>query len=204
MSILTDITADLDWREKEIASMRLLLSSPGITVAQKKVLLRAAWALLYAHYEGFCKNTLTAFYDWACRSGVVCNNLPSNTKLLALDKKLKSLKNLPNLNLIDEIAKFDSDSLLGTPQFPEVNTNSNLYPNVLIDLMKDADLNIDRVLEHRAKIKTLVERRNKIAHGESNFIDDVSYYLTYEHSVYDVIYDLAFQVDNRLSKSPYV
>lgn len=204
MSVLTDITGDLDWREKEIASMRILLLSPGITVAQKKVLLRAAWALLYAHYEGYCKNTLTAFYDWACRSRVVCKDLPQNTKLLALEKKLKKLKNLPNLNLLDEIVNFDNDNLLVTPQFPEVSTSSNLYPNVLIDLLTAADLNPDRVLEHREKLKTLVSRRNKIAHGEYNIIDDVTYYLTFERVVYDVMYDLAFQVDNRLSMPPYV
>ena len=38
MDILDAISQDLDWREKEIGTMRLLLSSTGITSGQKKVL----------------------------------------------------------------------------------------------------------------------------------------------------------------------
>jgi hypothetical protein len=53
MAIIDDISRDLDWREAEIASMRLLLNRKDISAKQIEVLLRAAWALLYAHYEGF-------------------------------------------------------------------------------------------------------------------------------------------------------
>lgn len=203
MSILNTITSDLDWREKEIANMRLLLLSTEITATQKKVLLRAAWAMLYAHYEGFCKNTLTAFYDFVCNSGVHCVKLPETTKLLALEASLKKLRSLPSSNLLDEIVNFENNNLSVTPEFQEVKS-SNLYPNILIDFLTDADLSIDKVEEHRTKLKTLVSRRNSIAHGENNFIEGVPYYLTFESAVYDVIYDLALQVDSRLTSPPYI
>jgi hypothetical protein len=203
MNILETISRDLDWREREIAAMRLLLSSAEITNGQRQGLLRAAWAMLYAHYEGFCKNTLATFYDVITSSGIACRDLPQSTRLFALGDRLRHLKNMPNGDLFGEIVSFQLHHLSVSPQFPDVDTQSNLWPSVLIDLLEAADLNADKVKEHEIKLKTLVSRRNKIAHGENNIISEVGYYRTYEDAVYDVMYDLAIQVDTRLSLPPY-
>lgn len=37
MNILDSVSQDLNWREAEIAAMRILLSSPGVSSVQKKV-----------------------------------------------------------------------------------------------------------------------------------------------------------------------
>lgn len=204
MNILDAITNDLEWREGEIASIRLLLSSPGITSGQKRGLLRAAWALLYAHYEGFCKNTLITFYDSISRSGIICKDLPHSTKIFALEKKLRTMRNMTDCDLLSEITDFETCCLSLSPQFPDIDTQSNLWPSVLIDLMETADLRTEKVREHEIKLKTLVRRRNEIAHGENNIIEEIEYYNTYESAVYDVLYDLALQVDYRLSAPPFV
>jgi hypothetical protein len=203
MSILDTISNDLDWREKEIGAIRVLLASRGITTGQKQGLLRAAWAMLYAHYEGFCKNTLTAFFAAIAESGIACRDLPQTTKLFALRDSLKRLKHMSNEDLLDSIISFQTSDLSDYPQFPGVDTQSNLWPHVLIDLLDLADLSTEKVREHEIMLKRLVSRRNKIAHGEKNIIAEVEYYRTYEDAVYDVMYDLAIQVDNRLSSPPY-
>ena len=195
---------DLNWRESEIAYMRILLSNTEASVIQKKTLLRAAWAMLYAHYEGFCKNTLSLFFDEAKRRDLTCAELPKSTQVLALRRVVKSVRSLPDLEFIDCIRSFRSSHLESKPSFPEVETDSNLYPDTLIKLMSEADLATGIVSENRLKLNTLVSRRNKIAHGEKNFIEEVEYYHGYEKAVYDVIYDLAYQVDSRLSEKPYV
>jgi hypothetical protein len=46
--------------------------------------------------------------------------------------------------------------------------------------------------------------RNNIAHGEKNIIPEFSYYKSYEDAVYEVIYDLVFQVEARLKQHPYI
>jgi len=48
-SPLDVISDDLDWREAELGSLKLLLSRNDVSEHQKLVLLRASWALLYAH-----------------------------------------------------------------------------------------------------------------------------------------------------------
>jgi len=203
MNILDTISRDLDWREAEIASMRILLSSPELTAGQKQGLLRASWALLYAHYEGFCKNTLITFYDVISKSDITCGDLPHPTKLFAVGKTLTKIRNMNDNDLLSEIADFESSRLSVKPTFPDVDTDSNLWPSVLIKLMDTANLNPAIVRKHEIQLKTLVHRRNKIAHGENNIITEVGYFNTYEKAVYDVIYDLALQVEERLSLSPY-
>lgn len=200
---LETISKDLDWRESEIAGMRILLSSPAISEGQRKGLLRAAWAMLYAHYEGFCKESLTVFYSAICASGAACSELPQPTKLHALEKKMGHLRQMTSNELLEAILSFNSCHLEKSPSFPDVDTKSNLWPNVLIDLLESADLSPGKVAEHQLKLKTLVSRRNEIAHGKNNFITDVPYYLTFENAVYDVMYDLALQIDNRLRMPPY-
>ena len=203
MSVLDSLTRDLDWRETEIASMRLLLLSGSVSANQNKVLLRAAWALLYAYYEGFCKNALTTFFDAAQGSGVKCSALPSPMKIHALGDALRRLRNLPNPDCLAEIESFSGSYLDKTPKFPEVDTRSNLWPNVLVELMEVADLSPAKVQEHHVKLVTLVARRNGIAHGENNMISEFAYYKSYEDVVYEVIYDLAYQVEEKLQHVPF-
>ncbi|WP_111267837.1 MAE_28990/MAE_18760 family HEPN-like nuclease [Marilutibacter maris] len=203
MSVLDSITRDLDWRETEIASMRLLLLSKSVTSSQSAVLLRAAWALLYAHYEGFCKNALNIFFDAAQGSGIKCADLPNPMKVLALNDAFVKLRNLPISVFLGEIESFSTSYLDQIPEFPEVDTRSNLWPSVLIELMKSADLSPAKVEEHQAKLSTLVARRNGIAHGENNIIPEFKYYKSYEDVVYEVIYDLAFQIEEKLQGVPF-
>ncbi|WP_367379441.1 MAE_28990/MAE_18760 family HEPN-like nuclease [Sphingobium sp. SA916] len=90
------------------------------------------------------------------------------------------------------------------PDFPEVDTKSNLWPNVLEDLLKDADIELISLEENRVKIKTLVQRRNNIAHGKRDIVTEISYYRGFENAVYDVMYEMALKIDERLNAAPYV
>lgn len=203
MSILDDITRDLDWREGEIASMRLLLSRADLSPLQRETLLRAAWALLYAHYEGFCKTSLSLFYDEVTKLCLECSALPAPTQAIALESVVKELKNMTTTEALDAIRLFDVNHYCSQPLFGDVNTKSNLWPDLLIDLLRDADLHSDLVQHHWIRLRTLVSRRNDIAHGKQSLIKEVDYYIEYEQAVYDVMYDIALRIDSRLKLPPY-
>lgn len=202
-TILDAITEELGWRESEIATMRLLLEKSNTNEAQNLVLLRAAWALLYAHYEGFCKNVLTIYYEQIERLPVRCNELPESTKTLALRSSLKTLRSLGDHRLLQRIEQFPHRELISAPRFPEVETRSNLGPDILRNILLEADLDTAMVDRHEQKLKTLVARRNGIAHGERNMISENRYYNGFEEAVYDIMYDIAYQIEDRLSRYPY-
>lgn len=204
MKAIDTISHDLDWREREIASMRILITGDGLTQSQRKALLRAAWAMLYAHYEGFIKNTLTVFYDEAAKATEKCENLPSETRAFALKDALKNLRNLKYGEMLSSIEQFHIEYLTSPPVFPTVDTDSNLWPHTLVKLLNVADLSTQTVEKHAPMLRTLVSRRNSIAHGEKTFINDLPYYLEFEAAVYEVLYDVALQVDTRLSQPPYI
>jgi hypothetical protein len=184
--------------------MKLLIQQSGITQKQKQVLLRAAWAILYAHYEGFTKFCLTLFYGEVSRRIAHCELLPKRTKEFALGKIVKKMKGLPTGDVIDEMEKFVAVTLKKQPMFPEIDTESNLWPNTLESLFENADLSAEIVTRHAQKVKTLVARRNGIAHGELDIINDVEYYLSFEEVVYQIMYTLIFMIDERLEREPYM
>ncbi len=197
------ITDDLSWREAELGSLKLLLSRNDVSEHQKVVLLRASWALLYAHYEGFTKTSLTVFYEFAKQAVNDCGSLPLKTRLFALESKLKSIRGLPSEGFLNEIEDLSVSTNGIRPNFPEINTKSNLWPNVLRDLLSDADITISALDEHRVKISTLVQRRNNIAHGKRDIVAELSYYRGFESAVYDIMYEMAFKIDERLNRAPY-
>lgn len=205
MAILNDLSRDLDWRESEIASMRIVLSRGDLSNTQYQALLRAAWAMLYAHYEGFAKYCLTLFFAEIARRAIPCIDLPSKARAFVLGPKIKQLRTLGPDELLEELTHFRTRHLLPpAPTFPDVDTRANLWPETLIELLDAADLRSDVVARHRDKLNTLVARRNGIAHGEKSFIAEFSYYRGFENAVYDVMYDLVFQIDERLSATPYL
>lgn len=203
MSPLDQITQDLNWRESELGSLKILLTRRDLSSTQREVLLRAAWAMLYAHYEGFVKFSLTVFYEEAEKRIDRCDQLPKETRVMALGNTLKKLKSLPAIDLLDEIENFEITYNHKTPSFPDVNTGSNLWPNILEELLKSANLKDTVVKEHRYQLRTLVSRRNDIAHGKQDIIPEVEYYFGFENAVYQVMYNLAFVIDERLKSSPY-
>jgi MAE_28990/MAE_18760-like HEPN len=204
MNPLDLLSKDLDWREAELGSLKLLLARADTTDHQKLVLLRSCWALLYAHYEGFVKTALTIFYSEASKRVADCGSLPEGTKIFALANSLRKMRSHSDTELLKEIEGFAVKFINQKPGFPEVDTKSNLWPNVLEDLLSNADLALNTLEQNRIRLRTLVARRNDIAHGKNELIKEVDYYRQYEASVYDVMYELAFCVDDRLRRPPYI
>lgn len=200
MTPLAEIERDLDWRESELAVLKILLANNDLSEREKLVLFRAAWSLLYAHYEGFCKFSLTVFYDAVKATGRANGQLPAKMQAFSLDKSLKHLKNLPNDKFLEKIAVFEAELLSKEPDFPEVDTESNLWPSVLQSLLDCASVQVNSLSQFNRTIKTLVGRRNKIAHGERDIIPEYSYYITFEEAVRNIMYDLAISIHDRLEE----
>jgi hypothetical protein len=130
--------------------------------------------------------------------------LPTTTRLFALESKLREIRGLPGDQFLDQVERFVANHHASKPIFPEVDTKSNLWPNVLQELLDAADINLHTLAVHQVSIKTLVSRRNKIAHGNQELISEIAYYRNFENAVYDLMYELAFSIDERLRRPPYV
>lgn len=202
MEAIEELTADLGWRETELALLKVFFQRKDATKRQHEVLARAAWSLLYAHYEGYAKFCLTLFFERAARIVESCGSLPQKTKEYALVGELKRIRSLPSTDLLLMLETFVTTTRAQKPQFPEVDTKSNLWPNVLEELLAFADIDCPSIDKNRVLLKALVGKRNGIAHGQA-VSADYEDYLKQETAVYEVMYDLAFQVDARLRQPPF-
>lgn len=203
MTPFEEIERDLDWREKELALLRVRLADRGGHETEKRVLFRAAWALLYAHYEGFTKFALTVYFEELGKSGQPCAQLPLLTQCFALRPELRRMKKKPDLEFLESILDFEGAHLTSPATFPSVETQSNLWPAVLEELLAYADIELPSLQMHSWKLKTLVSRRNKIAHGERHIIQDLPYYIQFEDAFKIVSYELAYEIDRKFASMPH-
>ncbi|WOX05505.1 MAE_28990/MAE_18760 family HEPN-like nuclease [Microbulbifer pacificus] len=194
----SQIENDLLWREKELASLkRMAITSRNNQIAYRAIL-RASWATLYAHFEGFTKFAWELLLDKVESEAVPARELSEKFRALALEKPFKILRgDASSENLL---SFFDSgmQEFLRSPVIfdPEcrLSTDSNLWPNVFERECAKIGVASRELDNGRARIKALVARRNEIAHGKNMTVSSVDEYSEYEQAALLVMHDLALQV----------
>ena len=194
------IEEDLNWREAELASFKILISSASKGSVRESALLRAIWALLYAHYEGFCKFAWDLYLDAlekekvprsACRDNIACLSLINDFKQLRGDLASESIWSFCTSefpSLMSEPATFQT----------KLETEHNLWPNIFRENAQKIALPTTMIDEHATKIRALVARRNEIAHGQKMTIKDIDEYQKYEDSVLLIMHELAVNIIDAL------
>lgn len=201
----SQIERDLLWREKELASMKRLAITNRDNEIVYRTILRASWATLYAHFEGFTKFVWELLLDRIEAEGVPAQALRKNFRTLALEKPFKALRGNFSSDSILEFFESGMNEFLRSPVvFNEdcrLSTDSNLWPNVFERECAKVGITSKELDNVRSRIKTLVARRNDIAHGKNMTISSIDEYSQYEQAVLLVMHDLALQVleliDNR-------
>lgn len=161
---------EMAWRIKEIGVFSIGARSNG---PKRKPFVRAGVALLYAHWEGFIKNASEIYLSYVESRALPYRDLKScfvvfgmKGKINVLTEGKKSLTNVEAMEFIfskmDETAKLQISSAVNT----ESNLTSKVFSNIAGSL--DIDTSPYETKFHRID-SSLVDRRNKIAHGE--FLD---------------------------------
>ena len=161
---------ELGWRIKEIATFRVESAKGG---KESKAFTRAGVALLYAHWEGFVKRSAELYLEHVSSLGLRYGDLRTCFVVFGLKGKLNTLvtskKSSPNIEALDFIR--DSLGQVAVLKLSgAVNTESNLSSTVFENIASSVGVSTSH---YRTKFNlidsSLVERRNKIAHGE--FLD---------------------------------
>lgn len=202
------LEADLRWREAELASLKRLAIVNCDNEVVYRATLRACWALLYAHFEGFTKFAWEFLLDEVENGSVSIKILSKNFQILALEKSFRLLKgNMEAKSLwdffestlpaeINKNAKFHPDCRL--------DAESNLWPNIFERECARVGIRSSALEASRSRIKALVTRRNDIAHGKKMTIKSVDEYTEYESATLLVLHDLAIQVLDVIEQRLYI
>ncbi|PPQ30067.1 MAE_28990/MAE_18760 family HEPN-like nuclease [Rhodopila globiformis] len=205
---MTDIGSllekDLQWRETELTTLKLLALEAGHATARQRALLRSCWLLLYAHYEGFCKYAWDVYLDYIEGQHIPARDCVDDLIALSYERVLKGKLNTPTRELLalfrDELPVYLSQPI----RFPvRPDAKSNLWPDVFTGNAKKLGLSCTYIDFSEIEVKALVGRRNAIAHGEGVYVNSVQDYSLYEEKILLVMHDLAVQVCDCIEGKKY-
>ena len=178
LNLLQDfLDRESGWRVKEIADMKMAVAR--IESISKKTVIRAGTPLLYAHWEGFVKNSAKGYLEYVNYQGHKYEELASCFVVIGLKKKIglvaQSKQAKVNINAVEfirsEMAEKSNLSLESA-----IRTESNLSSTVFENICHSIGLST-RWYEPKYNLidKSLLERRNKIAHGEYLDLDTTQF-----------------------------
>ena len=198
-SLYESIEEDYAWRIAELSNYRsFVIQARG---KSKESMLRGGIALLYAHWEGFIKNSSDLYYSFVSNQSYKLNELNNSFISIALRSQLEHLvstKKLSQHNLIVETFFNKSE----TP--PSLSSNSpirtsNLKYEIFEDvcLMLGIDINEFHIRYKRRfdrNIQLIVDedlltKRNKIAHGNFLPINEQEFKILYDVVVNGLLYN---------------
>lgn len=202
--VTEELTQDLVWREAEMAVLRksLTLTLPG--TPQEQSLLRANLALIYAHYEGFCKFALISYIDALKKLKLRRRDLSWNIAAYSMKEFYSTLKAETShpeffsmfLNEFNnEINKFAEYELP-----PEI---ANLWPELLISWLKKLGLGCSIITSNHAVLHALVYNRNQIAHGKKLTISCRADLDQYFQIATSAMHEVAIEICEALENKSY-
>jgi hypothetical protein len=203
---LKELEDDLNWRETELAILKKQAVLASKDSDRYRVLLRAMWALLYAHYEGFCKFAWDVYLEELQKAGVKRKDCKDEIAKLSLQKKFKNLKgDLSSESLWDFGQTGFGLMLEDNLDFQiRLETQSNLYPSLFKENVIQAGLTCTLIDKYQIELKALVTRRNEIAHGQKMTIKNIDEYKKYEDAALEVMHELAISIIDCLDKKLYL
>lgn len=201
---INQIQVDLDWREAELALLRKQLvqaKGKGIETA----LLRANLAMIYAHYEGFCKFALGVYIDALEKVGLKRGQLRWPIAASSLRNFHDELKRLSDPGefftkiFLELEGKFEEKASIARP-----DQVANLWPDLLLEWLARLGLDRKEVETHRAKLESLVSNRNQIAHGKRLIVKDFTELDTYAEAASLAMHGVFLGITNALEDRLYV
>jgi hypothetical protein len=165
------------WRLKEIADMKRAVR--GSTGLSQDTLIRAGIPLFYAHWEGFVKATAEAYIRFVSLQRLRYSELTSAFVVFGVKRHLQSLaesrKAKVNIAAADFFAtKFSERAQLSFAS--AIDTEANLSSGVFENIVLSVGISPTAYEARYNFIDTrLLDRRNRIAHGEYLDLDATSF-----------------------------
>lgn len=169
---ISDLQASLDealsWRIKEIAYVRSNVRKAS-SFAQATYV-RAGVPLLYAHWEGFIKRASEAYLEYVASQNLTFDQLANCFVVFGVKGHLNNLIDSRKSSATIEAVNFMRTSgakVANISLSNAINTGSNLSSSVFANIATSVGVDINKYAAYSNLIdESLLNRRNKIAHGE--------------------------------------
>lgn len=168
---------DFSWRIQELSEIKT--SARSAVGTRRKMLVRAGVALLYAHWEGFIKNSSQVYLEFVANQRFKYQELQVCFIIFGLRRELETLTTSKKSTQYIKALEFLMNEMGARSQLSHrdaINTESNLsslvFQNIAISVGIDTS---PYTTKFNLIDESLLKRRNKIAHGEFLDIDAEEY-----------------------------
>lgn len=173
---------DFAWRKKELSFI-----ASSLYLATPKTLdtyLRVGVTMLYAHWQGYISNAGNWYINYLKQKKLNYEEVTDNFITLSLKQKFKKCGNTGKTTVHFEIVNILRNELTDEIDLPHKNgidTTSNLNYDVLADVLFTLGLDHSQYeLKKNLIDLTLLDSRNKIAHGERYCLNKDDFFTLYQ------------------------
>jgi hypothetical protein len=191
------IDNEIAWRKKELSYLKgnVKENSPHY-----KTHLRSAIVLLYAHWEGFVKNSCELYLNYIKTQKLNYSELTENIIALSLKYNLKDFEQTNKMTIHCQMVDFLLNNLNRRATIPNndiIKTGSNLNSNILKEILTTVGLDYNAYeLKNNLLDSVLLKSRNSIAHGEYLDLNEVDY-----NELHSEILAIMDDIKNKLSNA---
>jgi hypothetical protein len=170
-NLLKSLDDEFAWRRKELAVLKAKI--PKERNSLQSAMLRSALPLLYAHWEGFVKLSMSYYLEHISRKYLKHEELNVKFITLSLQNKIGDLSenDFEKRTKIIELLFSEYQKKSNIPHKNIIQTKSNLRFEVLEEILFILDLSDAHLENKKTLINDLVNTRNHIAHGQQNLLD---------------------------------
>lgn len=170
------LDSELSWRKKELTFIKsnIKTNSPNY-----KTFLRSGILLLYAHWEGFIKNSCEYYLSYVKYQKLKFIELKENFIALGLKNKLTEFEQTNKATIHCQMVEFLLNELNQRASIPDENiikTGSNLNSMILKEILTSIGIDFSEYeLKSNLIDSVLLKNRNSIAHGQYVELDDIEF-----------------------------
>ena len=202
--VTKELSDDLVWREQELAFMRKQLIVAPVGSIQEKTLLRANLAMIYAHYEGFCKFALELYIDALERLKLKRKELVWPLAAFSMGKLHKVLcAETERVAFFSAFINEFEKQLEEVAEYDRLPQIANLWPDLLHDWLSRLDLSSEYVTNGHATLEALVYNRNQIAHGKKLMVASRAELDKFSEAATLAMHEVAVGISEALEKRTY-
>lgn len=202
-----DLSAQLDaeiaWRRKELILIKNYI--PDNSSPKQDATIRFSVPILYAHFEGFVKQTTEMYLKYVASRYLKHSDLQSQFIALSLTKKINLLevKNIQDKTKIIDFIITESQKTSNILTKNVIQTKSNLRFDVLRDILFIIGIQEDQFLKYESLVDDLVDARNYIAHGEFKKVDKATFDIMFG-DIQQLMIDLKTEIENSATGGKYM
>jgi hypothetical protein len=144
---------------------KVVTEMQGKGIAYETTAATMAIPLLYAHWEGFVRETLAIYIKFIETQNISPSITNPTIFAFSLRRQLRSLSGKQTVERLTEFARSTLDMVSKPLKFSDktIDTKSNLNFEALEELCATLCIDVNRLKENKRDINALVNRRNNIA-----------------------------------------